>query len=467
MAGNLRRLTVIIHAMKRWGMVWIVAILSCIPILLNRVNHPGLLADSDTAFLLKIIREKQQPLSWFTGDWPLQNHFYRPISTLAFEFDNAMYGNNAGGYGLTNALICVACILLLCWVWRELTDSIPITIGATVLFGLWHWNQLIWAGPVLLWGSLAIGFLGLFRHGFKVRFWLPAVAAIGYLSYEIHGLQPLYNRMIAWLPGRTASVMTVFCLIALAAYARYERLSATKLDPKPTSVDEPAGTRSSVLSTRQVRAPWIWAVISVFACALALGSYEQAVMLPAALVGVAVSMRLQRYRVRWAWHIAFWGVLVLYIVARKVLLPQGTSGYQLQQFRSGPGVIFSITAYIIPSLRSVYALYKTLDLGLVLLYTSTVYETVWGVYADVAGFLAARRHWVLALTGFALSILTYLPMAWLNQFDHYHYWPMAMRSLFVVVTAWGAWELSVIAVSPQAIQAPQRSAPSPGSLPRP
>jgi hypothetical protein len=453
--------------MKRWGLVWIVAILSCIPILLNRASSPELLADTDTAFLLRIINERDNPLSWFTGDWPLLNHFYRPISTLAFEFDNAVHPNDPAGFGLTNALLCVACIMLVCWVWRELTDSIPLTLGATALFGLWHWNNLVWVAPVLFWASLMIGFFGLFRHGFKVWFWLPAVAALNYLAYEADGLQPLYFRMIAWLPGRTASVMTVFCLFAIAGYARYERLSATRLPVEPTSMDEPAGTRSSVLSTQTAKAPWSWAVLSVLACALALGSYEQAVMLPAALVGVAVSLRLRRYRVRWGWQVAFWGLLVLYFVARKVFLPEGTSGYQLQQFRSGPGVWFSILAYVAPSLSSLFALYKSLDLGFALLYTTQVYSTIWNAYMDVSAFLAARRHWVLALTGFALSVLAYLPMAWLNQFDHYHYWPMAMRSLFVVVLAWGVWELCVTAVSPPATQAPPRPAPAPGSLPHP
>lgn len=453
--------------MKRWGLVWVVAILSCIPILMVRVSSPGLLKDSDTEFLLKIVRERQDPLYWFTHDWPLMNHFYRPVSTLAFEMDNALYGDQAAGFGLTNALLCVACLLLVAWLWREITDSIPITAGATALFGFWHWNGLDLALPMIGYLAFLVGFLGLFRHGFKFWRWLPAVGAISFLVSELHGIQDLYGRMIAWIPGRTASVMTVFCLIAMAAYARYERLSASRAEAKPTALDEPAGTRSTVLSKLKSRYPWLWAILAVVAGAFAFGSYEQAVMLPAALLGVAISFRLQRYRVRWGWQALFWGLLAAYLLARRTFLPDGSSGYQEQQFRDGPGVFLSITSYVMPCLSSIYYQFKVLDLGFAVLMTGQVYGTIWHTYSNIVGLIAARRHWVLALTGFALSILTYLPMAWLNQFEHYHYWPMAMRSLFVVVLTWGTWELCVIAVSPPTRQAPPRPTPAPGSLPRP
>lgn len=450
--------------MKRWGLMWVVAVLSCLPILLLRGISPLMLEDTDTDFLLQIIRERQDPFYWFTHDWPLMNHFYRPVSTLPFEIDNALYGNTAWGYGLTNALICCLCVFLLAWLMRELTDSIPLTIASTALFGLWHWNGLGWALPWLGHLIWVVALLGLFRHGFKVWRWLPAMGAFTFLLSELDGVVPLHFRMIGWIPGRTASTMTIFCLAAMAAYARYERISAIREEPKPTALDEPAGTRSSILTDSRARWPWVWAVVAVLAGALAFGSYEQAVMLPTALLGVAVSLRLQRYRVRWSWQVVFWGLLVLYYLARKAFLPEGSSGYQLQQFRTGPGVYFSIFAYALPSFQSLYMLAKTFDMSVWIL--PRTYAIFWEAYSNVAGLLAAFRHWRLALTGLALSFFAYLPMAWLNQFDHYHYWPMALRSLFVAVLAWGTWELCVIAVSPPARQAPPRPSPAPGSLPR-
>ena len=455
-------------AMRRWGFVWIASILLCLPVFVGRSSAPSMLADTDTAYLIKVIREVQNPLHWFTGDWPLGNHFYRPISTLVFEFDNAVYGNSAAGYGATNALLCCLCILGLAWLLRELTDSIPITLGGVLLFAMWHgsWGPEI--GSLTFYTGLAVGFLGFFRHGFRLKQWLPAIGAFSLLAWEIAGQAALHFRMVDWIPGRTASTMTVFGLVAMAAYARYERLGAVRKEPLPTSLDEPAGTRSSVLETRASGGQgWLWAVLSIAALALALGSYEQAVMLPAALLGVAISLKLQRYQVRWGWQIGFWILLVGYLILRKLVLPDGSSGYQEQQFRNGPGVFMSLSAYILPCAGSLYMLIRVLDLGLSLFLTSQLYGTIWQTYSNFAGFLAASRHWVLALTGYALSVLAYLPMAWLNQFEHYHYWPMALRSLFVAILAWGAWELAVIAVSPPARRAPQRHAPAPGSLPHP
>jgi hypothetical protein len=453
--------------MKRWGLVWVVAILSCIPIVLHRGKDPGMLADTDTAFLLRILRERQDPLYWFTHDWPLMNHFYRPISTLTFEFDNAFHLDNAAGYGFTNAILCCICVFLVGWLMRELTDSIPISAASMAIFGLWTWDGIDGAAPVIRYLAVAIGFFGLFRHGFKVWFWLPAVGAIWYLGYEASGMADLRFRMIEWLPGRTASTMAIFCLISMAAYARYERTSAVRREAVPTSLDEPAGTRSSVQLGASPKAPWLWALLAVGAGAFALASYEQAVMLPAALLALAVSLKLQRYQVRWAWHGAFWALLGGYFMARQAYLPAGVSGYQDQQILAGiGGTLVFLSGYVFPAWSSLISVFNVLDLGASVLLTSTVYSAAWSTFANLAGFLAARRHWVLALTGFALSVVAYLPMAWLHQFEHYHYWPMALRSLFVVVLGWGAWELAVIAVSPPSRQAPQRLSPAPGSLPR-
>ena len=454
--------------MKRWGLVWLIALLSCIPIFLHRATDPGLLQDSDTSFLLRVLRDRADPTYWFTHDWPLMNHFYRPVSTLTFEMDNALYRDQAWGYGLTNALICCLCVVLVAWVMRELTDSIPLTAFCTALYGLWHWGGSAFLLPLIGYFALLVGFFGFFRHGFRIGLWLPAVGAVSFFAAELAGIATLQYRMIDWLPGRTASAMTVFCLISMAGYARYERVSACRSEPMATSRDEPAGTRGTVVSSARTRFPVIFAIISIVGVALALGSYEQAVMLPAALLGVAVSLKLQRYQVRWGWHLAYWGILVAYLIARKSFLPEGVSGYQDQQLiGSTAGKFMFLANYLTPALGSLMAQIKVLDLGWSILLTPQIYRAAWFSAANVFGYVAAARHWVLALTGFALSAIAYLPMAWLHQFEHYHYWPMALRTLFVAVLGWGAWEFCVIAVSPRARQAPQRLSPAPGSLPRP
>ncbi|HVL37881.1 MAG TPA: hypothetical protein VM328_00695 [Fimbriimonadaceae bacterium] len=452
--------------MSRWGVGLVIVLLSCVPILLSHATSPDLLRDTDTQVLLDTIRQRQAPLSWFGGDWPLENHFYRPVSTLFFELDNALYGSNAAGYGWTNALLCVASVVLLFWLWRELADDVPVATLGAIMFALWHTS---FAGKLSMlvffmsFGAWILAFLP------GRRLW-PAIAAflvLYYLSFEVAGFRALEGRMIAWLPGRTASVMTVFALLSMAGYARYERLSASRVArPEPTPLDPPA-TKGTVVRAGVARTAWGWLLLSLVGLVLALGSYEQAVMLPAALFGVAVSLRLQRYQVRWGLQALFWGLLVGYLALRSQIVPTEASGYQLQQFRSGPGVWQSVMHYIFPAFKDLYSLAMTLDLGPL----QFMSWGPWGSLLFAGSNLAAygqvlNRRLVLGLTGFALSLVTFLPMAWLKPFDHYDYWPMAMRSLFVSALVMAAGGTLVSAASRPAMQAPARPDPAPGSLPR-
>lgn len=432
-----------------------------------------MLEDSDTKVLLAAIRERQDPLAWFVGDWPLENHFYRPISTLTFEMDNALWGANAAGYGLTNVLLCMASILLLFWFLRELTDRPWVATLGAGLFALWHGvglGPLAWIPVGMAWLALAGSLLP------KRRWWLGAAAFLtwGFVATEVVGQYDLWSRMIGWLPGRTASTMTVFALLAMAAYARYERVSAKRIAAsEPTPLDPPA-TKGTALAGRAPRAAWLWAVLAVLAGALALGSYEQAVMLPAALLVVAVAMRWQRYRVRWGWHVVFWALLGGYLAARWAFLPTETSGYQDQQLRFGPGVWLSLGDYAMPELATFWQAWRVMDLpgllaeiGLAGLLISLPYKATISFMGNVVAYVQARRDLVLALTGWLLSVVAFLPMAWLKHFDHYHYWPMAMRAMFAAVMVGVAAQLTVSAVSLPPQQAPQRPDPAPGSLPRP
>jgi hypothetical protein len=184
------------------------------------------------------------------------------------------------------------------------------------------------------------------------------------------------------------------------------------------------------------------------------------------LLGCAVALRTMGYRVRWAWQAAFWGCLVGYLMLRRALIPSDPSGYQIQAFRTGPGVWLDILVYALPAA----ALVPTFMASFVG-WTTVLFSNFWlslvAACANVAALWQAKRHWQLVAAGYALSVLAFLPMAWLSRFDHYHYLPLAFRSLLVVAMGWVAWDLLVIAVSPRVQQAPLRPSPAPGSLPRP
>lgn len=453
--------------MKRWWVALGVAVAACLAIVACRSSNPGMLGDTDTAVLLQTLKERNAPLSWFAGDWPLGNHFYRPVSTLTFELDQRLYGDNAAGFGLTNALLCAGCVLMLFWFLRELTDRPGLSAAGAALFGIWNLSA---GAQVLGWlpWLAAIPLAGAFLPG---RRWMNGVfAAFAWLFVcsEANGMWPLMGRMIQWLPGRTASAMTLFALAALAAYARYERTSAQRRpDPPPSPFDTPDYKRPPT-SGEPAKGAWLWAVACCLFALLALGSYEQAVMLPAALLGVALTLRWRGFRVRFGWQAAFWGLLAGYLALRWAVLPHDVSGYQQQQFRDGPGVFQSIMEYVLPVFGHIRTgMIILIEQGPIVLILSQWVDVYLGFGATLSVLSLLRRDWVLPLAGWALSILTFLPMAWVKHFDHYHYWPMAMRALFVVALLPVVAKATVTALSPQAVQAPPRPDPAPGSLLRP
>jgi hypothetical protein len=456
--------------MKRWRIWAILALFLCVPILLGHSTNTALLQDSDTAVLLKAVRARHAPLSWFTGDWPLANHFYRPLPTLTFELDNALYGNNPAGYGWTNAILCALCVLALFWFLSEVFRSPPWALAGSALFVIWTFDKGFLLTAPVNWALIPLVVVGLYRHGFKFWRYLPACLVLSFFATELSApevnARSLQFFMINWLPGRTASVMTLFALMALAAYVRYERARNVQVPTRaPTALDRPLSTRSGVESTPG-HAGW-WLCVTVGALALALASYEQAVMLPGVLFGVAVLLRLKGRRPNWAVHAIFFLLLLGYLALRHAVIPSGVSSYQAQQFRHGPGVIQDLLDYAIPNVMLLPGLYVGLvESAYVLLNTSSI-AAIAGVICTATTFVQARRNWQIVLAGWSLSLVAFFPMAWLKPFGHYHYWPMALRTILVLGVAKVAWELISIAACPPALQAPPRPSPAPGSLPRP
>lgn len=474
-----------------------------------RPNGSTALQDTDTAYLLKIIRSNPDPVShvpqtvwnWFKGDWPLHNHFYRPISTLSFEMDTRLHGDHGAGYILTNALIAASCILLLFWFLREITDSPLLTGLAATAFGLWNLGYLwpkwviyvplgvvliaftrrptllalvvlcafapIWMLPVIALTSLLIAKVLKIDPQIRTNL-VPTFLAAGAAQFFLGELtSPALNyAVVGWIPGRTASIMTLFSLIAMAAYARFERQSALRQPvPEKTPLDPPA-TRNTRIVAAKASPNWPWLIVALIGLLCALGSHEQAVMLPGALVGVGVSLRLQGYKVRWLWPVIAFVVLGGYLLLRREVLPHGVSSYQAQQLRTGSGFWGALGAYFFPAaIPFQQSISSTIGESAILM-SSVLYEAIWLMFTNVAAFIEARRQRIPALTGWALSFIAFLPMAWVKPFPHYDYWPLAMRSLMVAALGVAAFQSALIAWSPRAIRLPARRVPAPGSLPR-
>ncbi|MBL8040960.1 MAG: hypothetical protein JNM04_06385, partial [Chthonomonas sp.] len=103
-----------------WRLAIAVALVCSLLVLGSQSTSNDLHTDSDTHVMVTKIRERHDPVSWFFGDWPLENHFYRPISALSFELDNALYGDSGRGYFRTNAIIAALSVLALAWLVFEL-----------------------------------------------------------------------------------------------------------------------------------------------------------------------------------------------------------------------------------------------------------------------------------------------------------------------------------------------------------
>jgi hypothetical protein len=450
--------------------------LASLAVILGHARSQTLLQDSDTKVLLEVIRETQNPWAWFVGDWPLENHFYRPISTLFFEFDNWAHGTNAAGYGLTNAVIAALCIMALVWLVRELMEDWALAGISGTVFGLWHLGVILDSQAVSLVmtaGALAC-LVGFFRG--KQAGALAGVAATVLAAYwigtEYGPVQDISFRIVGWLPGRTASVMTLFALIAGASYARWERLGAARIEPKvATSTEKPFRASDPVNAAKPTKGLWVWPIIAVLGTALALGSYEQAVMLPGLLIGSSILMAIRGWKPRWWIHAGTWSLLAGYLVLRAVIIPKEVSGYQSQQLRTGfeGGVLMDLLNYLAPGLNWIRTIIGNFIPDPLIVLTAGFWAPIISLIGCFAAiYICAKDDQRWSILGFWLmAFFAFLPMAWLKMFEHYHYWPSAFLSVAWVLIVGAAIRAVVSAVSPQAIQAPKRSDPAPGSLPHP
>ncbi|MCX7800266.1 MAG: hypothetical protein N2109_08000 [Fimbriimonadales bacterium] len=451
--------------MRRWGwFAWVLAI-GLATVLWNRSDSPDLLRDTDTAVLLDTIRKNDNPWRWFVSDWPLFNHFYRPISTLTFELDRALWDGNAAGFGATNAALALLSIVLCYGVAAQLAESRAFGAAAATLFALWHGPGIPgWLATAAGWLVWLSAVAGLWRRNAAA-----AVLALAVGLWAVDELVPLSSpkgAVLSWIPGRTASSMTVFCLAAMACHAAWVRRAGFRA-PRPSGPLDPPATRNTEPDPSRSAPTWPLWLGSLLFLALALGCYEQAVMLPGVLLGATLALRWRGWRAPWWPHAAHWALLAVYIAVRLRFVPLEASGYQEQQFRSGPGVAVAIFDYVLPTATLVWQSLRSLDLGWLLVFSGMLPSAVaqFGLQSSaLARLLLARGP---AAWAWALSTLAFLPMAWLKPFPHYDYWPASLRAAFAVGLWLLWWRLAVTAASHRAIPAPPRPDPAPGSLPRP
>lgn len=395
-----------------WVGAWLAALLAC-SVGIREVRKPSAYwasPDADTRTIYQKVLERGSPLSWFATDWPLENGFYRPVSTLTFEVDARLRGGDLGAWRWTNLMLGFASCLALLWFVWELTRSTMLAAGAGVLFGgiqsgLWQSLGVRYLGYVAIVGTLA---LVVAARG-EWRKWLLVGSIVWLLSADLGGTWlgldnggvSFPERTLGWPPGRTAVVMTAFCLLSLAAYCRFER--------------------DGLLG---------WWFASLVALLLALGSYEQAVVAPALLLGCALVLRTRGVETCWWPHAVAWSITLVYVVLHRSFLDSETS-YRLQQARPFVGGVRDLMLIAFPSLASIRLMppFWTSEVGPYGLLLGATWRAIAEGVLNLSSLMAARKDWTLAGFGFIGSVGAYSILAFQHPFGHYFYLSAALRSV--------------------------------------
>ncbi len=376
-----------------------------------------MLKDSDTVGILAGIKQRGNPISYFWTDWPLDNHFYRPFPSLSFAFDAWLWPDWTLGFAISNAVIVALLVPLVFWLGKFLSDSDWVGLGSAVLFTLW-----VKGIPML---SFSLGFVVFWTAGFALLWGLDSSKRLGFVGFWwlLYGLiQPivaLNYRTVGWLPGRTATIMALFAFGAMIAW---------------------------VIAFRSKKNGLYWAAGILFFCALA--SYEQAAMLPGLLIILWLVLRdrsgpFLKSVPKLALGVPFL-ILGGYAVLRTMILPASQSKYQSQQFRDfGGGVITSLGDFFFPATREWIVIQSWASLLPESLILPNFYLALLNICLSLLGLIyiykLEERTKILWL--WFASFVAFSPMAFLHMFEHYYYFPMALRAIAIAMLVPHLWGL--------------------------
>lgn len=371
----------------------------------------------DTRVIAARLQRPHHPLQWFTGDWALGNGFYRPLPTLSFALDVKLWGLNYSLYKIQNWLIATACSFLVVWFVWELLRSAYFALGSGLLFASWQsgvshlipWELLGWAGLVFVplygvfkartsvWAWALLGGIGLVL-GYEMSFPL--------LVRDLHEASFSYRAM-GWAPGRTSTLMTFFALLSLASYCRFER------------------TRSAG-----------WGGLALLGLFAAFGCHEQSITLPFLLVVCAVFLKIEGVRVRWYYLIVPFLLLGAYLYFHTHYIPADTE-YRHRRTRGIDPARDALVSWFFPAWHDMlYLIGWIRDTDAELLVFTPVTLSFWisslRTIAYGVVFVHLRRDWRFPFLGLLGSVVAYGPLAFVLPLQHYYYFPLVFRSIFVL-----------------------------------
>jgi hypothetical protein len=273
------------------------------------------------------------------GDWVLGNGFYRPLPSVLYQLDYWLWGANLLAWKWTNGLIAVLNALMVVAFGWVLSGRRDMALAGGLTFTVWQTGLLLEPPLGLGWVGLGMGALWGWRVGDLRRGLLWGCVAFAFIVEmrfiptlpDIH-LQSFAYRAMGWIPGRTATLMTLFALLALIGTCLYARTSRLR-----------------------------WAVLGTTGFVGALLSYEQAVALPILMGFCALSV--SRKHGKRGLSVPFKAVilpllclllLVPYFVFYRTNIPINTQYHQqrVKRFRALPETTFY---WLIPTGREALA----------------------------------------------------------------------------------------------------------------
>lgn len=387
-------------------------------------------ADSDTAQMLDAIRSVGGLWGvgrWFRGDWLLENGFYRPISSASLSLDYALYGEQAWGYCLTNWLLLGAIAL-------GTALMVPRLLGVSPS---WGWGVAIalstqytglaralgshssWWGVLAVLGGVWAGVAcrGIRGYVQQLLRW-ELLLAVGALFWGWDRmLSADYVRLIEWVPSRTALLGTAFAVWAVVCWL-------------------------VAIERRQ----WGWVGIGGVLYLLALGAYEQPIMLAPFLLTVMWGRRRESARQSLQVAGAIIACVVLIALLRVSLVTTEPTRYQRQQLRSTlSGPVLTYLSDLVPPV-SQWLYWEAVGWEPMVWFFKQPWDHLVGLVLYVGVGAAFFRDWKRLRYGIGWHALTLLPMAFLHFFEHYMVLPQIGKTLTdCLLIGWGADRVRALA----------------------
>ncbi|GIV05382.1 MAG: hypothetical protein KatS3mg016_0957 [Fimbriimonadales bacterium] len=362
----------------------------------------------DTRVILQRLQQPHSIGAWFVGDWVLGNGFYRPLPSVLYQVDYWFWGANLLAWKWTNGLLATLNALLVVEFGWALSGRRALALLAGGVFTYWQTGLLpeppLWLG----WAGLTAGVLWGWRTGDWRRgaLWgciaYTLVVELRFLLTlpDIHQ-QTFAYRAMGWIPARTATLMTLFALLALTGACVYAR-------------------------TGQVR----WAALGLLGFLGALLSYEQAVGLPILMGLCALSVSRQRGAIPRAWLLPSLCLCLLipYFAFYRTHIPTDTEYHQqrLKRFTTLPGTALY---WLIPTGRDAV---MQLDVARIAPF-NWVMPAFWLAQLGLVAYLVALREGLrtrLGWVGWQGSLLAYAPLMPVLPLMHYYYFPAVLRALW-------------------------------------